>query len=130
MCCSFVRWYVFTACLQKYVVSVSAGSTHSAAVDDKGQLYLWGDVTDGKLGVPTVMDDLYVLLYALCVFDGFIISVYAGVCRFPSPRRHCCPKCPVMLTRQTPPAPPEVSDRYLCARSHHHPPPHLDSHHT
>jgi alpha-tubulin suppressor-like RCC1 family protein len=35
---------------QKFIVHVSAGETHSAAVDDKGTLYVWGDGSDGKLG--------------------------------------------------------------------------------
>lgn len=54
-------WYemhissLFT-CLQKYIVSVSAGAAHSAAIDDKGTLYLWGDASNGKLGVTVAND--------------------------------------------------------------------------
>lgn len=48
--------------MQRIIVTIAAGESHSAAIDDKGTLLVWGDGSQGKLSFSDGADR-----YAACV---------------------------------------------------------------
>jgi alpha-tubulin suppressor-like RCC1 family protein len=60
---------------------VSAGVTHSAAIDIHGRLYTWGQATDGRLGNGTTSGDVNVPTQITHVFSG-VGTTQIGAPRF------------------------------------------------
>jgi alpha-tubulin suppressor-like RCC1 family protein len=59
------------------IVQISSGSTHIMALDDKGQVFVWGSNNDGKLGINS--EEEKILAPTLLSFGGEkIIKVRSG----------------------------------------------------
>lgn len=47
------RYSICTPVIINRIVNVAAGSEHTVAVTDKGEVYTWGGNIDGQLGIKT-----------------------------------------------------------------------------